>query len=85
MAGFTDETGRDAAGGMGDIEEMFTFQQATELEVEKMGRIRADAMLLARTIVTECPADYSRSIAIQRIREAVMWANAGIMLQGRVS
>lgn len=83
MAGFTDETGQFGPGA-GEIEEMFTFQQATALEIEKMARIRADAMMLARTIVMEGPPDYARSIAIQKVREAVMWANAGIMLSGKV-
>jgi hypothetical protein len=71
MAGFEHEAD--------SIEEMFTFQSATDLEILRMGHVRADGMLLARTIVAECPPGYAVEIAIQRIREAVMWANAAIM------
>ncbi len=85
MAGFVDETGQDAASAAGDLQEIFTFQRASEGEVNQMENIRVDALVLARRIVDECPPNYHRSIAIQRVREAVMWANAGIMLARKVS
>ncbi len=81
MAGFTDETG---VGGMAQLTDIFTFQTADEAMVTQMDNIRRDALILAERIEMECPADYQRSIAIQRVREAVMWANAAICLRGKV-
>ncbi len=81
MAGFTDETG---IGGEGQLTDIFTFQVTTDAQVNQMDHIRRDALILAERIQMECPPDYQRSKAIQKVREAVMWANAAICLHGKV-
>jgi hypothetical protein len=80
MAGFTDETGLHE----GTLDDIFTFQTTDEAQVARMNNIRREALILAKRIQDECPEDYQRSVAIQRVREAVMWANAAICLQGKV-
>lgn len=80
MAGFTDETG---IGGEQQLTALFTYQTASEQQVVQMGNIRREALILAERIQAECPPDYQRSIAIQKVREAVMWANASIVLEGK--
>lgn len=84
MAGFTDETGQDATAAAGDLQEIFTYQRISEQEAAQMENIRVDALVLARRIVDEVPPNYHRSIAIQRLREAMFWANAGISLGRKV-
>ena len=81
MAGFTDETG---IGGEQQLHEVFTFQTTSEAQIVQMNNIRREALALAERIQMECPPDYQRSVAIQRVREAVMWANAAICLEGKV-
>ncbi len=80
MAGFTDETG---IGGTADLTDIFTWKNTDEAQVARMDNIRREAQLLAERIEMECPPDYQRSIAIQRVREAVMWANVAICLEGK--
>lgn len=81
MAGFTDETG---VGGEMHLTDIFTFQVTNSAQINQMNQIRRDALILAERIQMECPPDYQRSIAIQKVREAVMWANAAICLHGKV-
>lgn len=85
MAGFVDETGQDAASAAGDLQEIFTYQRVSEAESAQMENIRVDALVLARRIADECPPNYHRSIAIQKVREAMFWANAGLSLRRKVS
>ena len=80
MAGFTHET---VIGGTADLTDIFTWKNTDEAQVARMDNIRREAQLLAERIEMECPPDYQRSIAIQRVREAVMWANVAICLEGK--
>lgn len=66
------------------LEEVFTYQQSDEAQVTSMQRIRQAAFDLATAIVEECPSCADRSTAIRRVREAVMVANASIVLRGIV-
>ena len=46
--------------------------------------IRVAARVLAAHIATMCPPSADRTTAIRAVREAVMWANASIVLKGSV-
>jgi hypothetical protein len=41
-------------------------------------KIRDEARALARTIMSKCPDSRERSLALTKLEEAVMWANAAI-------
>lgn len=52
----------------------------TALQLARMESISGAAMNLARTIANTVPPGADRSAAIRKLREAVMTANAGIVL-----
>lgn len=59
-----------------------TYQRPTEQAVQRhaaIARATADLMVV---IVDNCPPGPERSTAISRLREARMWANAGVALEG---
>jgi hypothetical protein len=60
------------------IEAIFTFHPPTEDQVADYSAIRSWAKSLAYMIDLKCPAGPSRTTAINKLREAVMWANASI-------
>jgi hypothetical protein len=64
--------------------EIFSYHAPTETQIESMKKIRGAALFLAETIITECPASADRTTSIRKIREAVMTANASIVLDGLV-
>lgn len=66
------------------LEEVFTYQEADENQIASMQRIRQSAFDLADAIVNECPSCADRTTAIRKVREAVMTANAAIVLKGMV-
>jgi len=51
-------------------------QVAAYQEIRNAGREMAEA------VIDECPPGQERDLAIEKIREAVMWANAGIACSG---
>lgn len=66
-----------------DIQRIFTYQSPKPEHVEAMKAIRARACELAQTIVDKCPPSADRTAAIRKLREAVMTANASIVLEGK--
>jgi len=66
------------------VEEIFKYHAPTPAQAESMVKIRMSALELAETIITECPASADRTTSIRKIREAVMTANASIVLDGLV-
>jgi hypothetical protein len=66
------------------VSEIFSYHAPTERQIESMKVIRGAALYLAEAIITECPASADRTTAIRKIREAVMTANASIVLDGMV-
>lgn len=67
-----------------DLEHIFTYHAPTEEQTHKYGYIRDLALQLAEAIVSEVPSGADQSAAVRLVREAVMTANAGIALGGRV-
>ena len=68
-------------GNMGindDIENRFTYHSPKPGQPKLYEEIRDTAKLLAYKIEDECPASREKSLALTRLEEAVMWANAAI-------
>ena len=60
------------------INELFSYHTPKDGQTERFKAIRDKAWALALTIVTYSPDSPERDVAISKIREAVMWANAAI-------
>lgn len=65
------------------VEHQFTYQTPTTEQVAAMAAIRARAKQLGHVIVEKCPPSPDRTAAIRLLREAVMIANASIVLGGK--
>lgn len=64
------------------IENLFTYHAPSEEQKQLYLDIRSKAMELARVIDRCCPASPDRTVAIRKVREAVMVANASIATGG---
>lgn len=60
------------------IERAFTYHPPKEGQINLYHRIRYEAHLLAEFIDDHCPENREKSIAITKLEEVVMWANASI-------
>ena len=60
------------------IENAFTYHSPKEGQPEKYAKIRAKAKALAYLIEDTVPDSREKSLAMTKLEEAVMWANAGI-------
>lgn len=61
-----------------DLEKRFTYHPPKEGQPEKYVGIRGKAMDFAYTIDALCPDSREKSLALTKLEEAVMWANASI-------
>lgn len=68
---------------MAKLPNWFTYHQPTAEQVEYYRLLREGGMMLARTIVLLCPPSADRSVALRKVREAIMSANASIACGGR--
>lgn len=66
------------------IDEIFTYHQPKEGDPQKYTAIREAARDLAWVILTQCPPCADRTVALRKVREAVMDANASIALNGLI-
>jgi hypothetical protein len=64
------------------IENNFKYHAPKEGQVEMYNVIRNEARALAVTIAELCPNSRERSLAITKLEETVMWANASIARNG---
>lgn len=60
------------------IENAFTYHPPQPGQPEKYSRLRDEAKSFARTIDVLCPDSREKSLALTKLEEAVMWANAAI-------
>lgn len=60
------------------IESAFTPTTATEDQKMKYSDINEMAKVLGKLIIRHCPDTGDRCTAIERLREAAMWANSSI-------
>ena len=63
---------------MMDIEKNFTYHPPKGNQPERYERIRNKAKSLASSIDVYCPDSREKSLAMTKLEEAVMWANAAI-------
>jgi hypothetical protein len=60
------------------IDRAFRYHAPKQDQPERYTRIRHEALCLAETIVTLTPESREQSIALTKLEEAVMFANAAI-------
>lgn len=65
------------------VEHWFTYHTPDPAQVVAMSELRLKAKELAHLMVQHCPASPDRSVAIRHLRDAVMNANASIVLGGK--
>ena len=61
-----------------ELENIYTYHAPKEGQPERYERIRYKAKMLAAYINEYCPDSREKSLALTKIEEAVMWANAAI-------
>lgn len=61
-----------------DIINRFTYHKPNEWQAEEYEKLRAKGKQLAMSVELLCPNGREKSLAITKIEEAVMWANAAI-------
>lgn len=61
-----------------DLTKRFTYHPPKADQPGRYERIRAGAAALASMVDEICPDSREKSLAITKIEEAVMWANAAI-------
>jgi hypothetical protein len=61
-----------------DLERNFTYHAPKEDQAKRYEEIRAEAKELAMLIMVDCPDSREKSLALTKIEEGVMWANASI-------
>ena len=61
-----------------DIEKNFTYHAPKADQPERYEQIREKAKALAIYIDKKCPDSTEKSLALTRLEEVVMWANASI-------
>lgn len=66
-----------------DTEHVFRYHAPTDEQLEAYEALRAVAKLAAETILAYVPGGADQSTALTKVREFVMWANAGVALEGR--
>ena len=64
-----------------DIENWFTYDKPDDGQVDLMKHIRDDAKRLAYFIQEFVPDSADKTVAIRKLREAVMMANAAIVCE----
>ncbi len=62
--------------------EVLQYRAATDDQVQRMAEIRRGAETMINAILTHAPTCPDQQAAIRKIREAMMTANASIVLDG---
>lgn len=60
------------------LERTFTYHAPKDDQPARYSAIRAQGLALAELILTSCPPSRERSLALTKLEESVMWANASI-------
>lgn len=63
---------------MEELVNRFTYHAPKEDQIERYEEIRAKGLLFALEVFGSCPESRERLLALTKIEEAVMWANAAI-------
>lgn len=62
----------------GQIEKVFTYHPPKEGQAERYVALRGKAKELAELVDAECPNSREKSLALTKLEEVIMWANAAI-------
>ncbi len=65
-----------------DLESNFRYHPPIGRQPEQYVLLRDKAKELAAMVLEECPYSRERSLALTKIEESVMWANASIARSG---
>jgi len=65
-----------------EIETRFTYHPPQEGQPERYEKLRDEAKQFAHFINSMCPDSREKSLAITKLEEAIMWANAAIARRG---
>ena len=60
------------------VDKNFTYHKPTEDQIVQYEKIRFEAKILALILLNECPDSREKSVALTKLEETVMWANASI-------
>jgi hypothetical protein len=60
------------------IENNFMYHAPTEEQTKKYHELREKGKELAYLIEADCPAGREKSLAMTKLEESIMWANAAI-------
>lgn len=63
-----------------DLDKIFTYQAPNVAQKILYQNIRNVGYVMAQQINDDCPASNEKEIALEKLREAVMWANTSIAL-----
>lgn len=66
-----------------DVENWFTYHKPTDDQLPKYQKIRDAAKVFAKAIVENTPPSADQTVAVRKVREAVMVANQSIACGGR--
>lgn len=61
-----------------EIEQLFTYHAPKPDQIARYGTLRDAGKELAILLIDTCPDSRERDQAIDKLREAIMWANASI-------
>jgi len=61
-----------------ELKKRFSYHRPNEDQPERYEKLRAMAKDLAKEMHRSCPRSRELSLALTKLEEAVMWANAGI-------
>jgi len=61
-----------------DIENRFTYHTPTGTKGETFEKLRAGAKILALIMNDRIPESREKSLAITKLEESIMWANAAV-------
>lgn len=67
-----------------NVEDVFTYHAPTEDQVPRFQAVKDALLSAAVVILTHVPDCADRSVALRKLREARMDANAAIALNGRI-
>ena len=69
--------------GQQELDNWFSYHKPEGDQASRYERLRAAGKALAEVIVAETPASADQTVAIRKIREAIMAANSAIACGGK--
>ena len=61
-----------------DVDNIFTYHKPTEEQQVRYQAIRSNAKQTAELLLALCPESRERAVALTKLEEAIMWANASV-------